>query len=73
MSRLVQAWLLASAATFAWIGIYLLALPHEAAAGLDDWRNPSAPRTEKVSAQWYDFDRVLHGARGPAKPLRRQW
>ncbi len=35
MSRLVQAWLLASAATFAWIGIYFLVLPHEAAAAIE--------------------------------------
>jgi len=32
-------------------------------SSLDDWRVTSAPRPEEVSAQWYDFDRTLHGAR----------
>jgi hypothetical protein len=35
MQRFVQVWLWLSAATFAWIGIYFLVLPHEAAAAID--------------------------------------
>lgn len=35
MDRFIQVWLWLSAATFAWIGIYFLVLPHEAAAAID--------------------------------------
>jgi|GEM_PF-2941759 len=35
MNRFIPLWLWASAATFAWIAIYFLVLPHEAAQAID--------------------------------------